>query len=136
MAWLTIGMCIFFVLCVTSKIASLLFDQNYQTVNSQEITTDAKMCHLKELTIGLGLNPLCILQDTAFKFLPLSFFSRNQITPVFVLNSQVLTLNTLTTAEILSGKNEGACCMGLNGFIFKKINENQNIKRKKILGAV
>ena len=25
--------------------------------------------------------------------------------------------------------------MGLNGFIFKKINENENIKEKKILGA-
>ena len=42
---------------------------------------------------------------------------------------------TLPTAEILSGI-EKCAGIGLNGFIFRKINENQSIKAKKILGAV
>ena len=44
---------------------------------------------------------------------------------------------TLHTTYSWNIKLQKCAGMGLNGFIFKKINENENIKtKKKILGAV
>ena len=48
----------------------------------------------------------------------------------------IMYVYTVSIAKIISAKNPRAMGIGFNGFISRKINENENIKEKKIMGAV